>query len=478
MNIEWPKQLKVLVVIFGVLTVIGCTSLNNPLGPESEVAAGSDIQTADQAPDTNETIAIIEDDFEWQGAEGLGKTASPYGPMYKWHYRNQIKPRQAGKLYWCLDPKYRCRDGITDKAIVKKAFAEWQPYVPFVFTETANPATANIVIKFINDKTFKDHSGNNKPWYVGGMILGYAWAPYENSRGLGFDFWGDVYINDFYIKWTASNYCTIQVNGKNYRSDANLRGVLTHELGHALGLGHSSDPRAIMYATASATQTVHDDDIKSVTKVYDMPYQMVYGKQFADKTVRDAFKKILNRQPTSTELSAYSSKLAFNRLPSKRTYDYRCFLAQVASSTAAWNRAGKKSKVFVTNTFIALLNRRPNSSELTTWSTRLDNKTYSRASFTRTIVYGTAWAKGYVRWVYKSQLGASPSSTALTSYSTVIAKGTKKPFEVLWSIVRSESYFVKSSPRTNTGLVNRVYTTLLSTRPSSSQLRSWVSWID
>jgi hypothetical protein len=69
----------------------------------------------------------------------------------------------------------------------------------------------------------------------------------------------------------------IHVNGFDFRfsldgaaGTLDLRSILTHELGHALGLGHSDDPRATMFATGSGLRwrSLEKDDVDGVCSLY------------------------------------------------------------------------------------------------------------------------------------------------------------------------------------------------------------------
>jgi hypothetical protein len=69
----------------------------------------------------------------------------------------------------------------------------------------------------------------------------------------------------------------IHVNGVDFRfsldgapGTLDLRSILTHELGHALGLGHSDNPRATMFATGSGLRwrSLEKDDLDGVCSLY------------------------------------------------------------------------------------------------------------------------------------------------------------------------------------------------------------------
>lgn len=76
---------------------------------------------------------------------------------------------------------------------------------------------------------------------------------------------GELYDADIEIN-TAQNKFSLDGTG----TDPDLLAVLTHEAGHFLGLAHSTDPNATMYAhyVGTSMRTLAPDDVDAICSVY------------------------------------------------------------------------------------------------------------------------------------------------------------------------------------------------------------------
>lgn len=138
------------------------------------------------------------------------------------------------------------RDGITNE--IQRAFTKWSRYSRITFSEVYN-ANADILISF----GIFNH-GDQFPFDGPGNVLAHAFYPSELGI-LG----GDIHFDDS-EDWTFDNY----------HSGVDFYSVALHEMGHSLGLGHSSEPNSIMnpYYSGPQPQDIGYDDVLGMHSLY------------------------------------------------------------------------------------------------------------------------------------------------------------------------------------------------------------------
>ena len=142
----------------------------------------------------------------------------------------------------------------TTKAVLRAALAEWAEVVDVVFTETDTPGLANSI-----DFLFATgNHGDGSSFDGAGDELAHAFLPVNTSNPIA----GDVHFDDAE---------TWEVGDSGASGAYDLMYVAVHEIGHALGVLHSSDPTAALYETVSAS-TVYAAlaaaDISAILAVY------------------------------------------------------------------------------------------------------------------------------------------------------------------------------------------------------------------
>ncbi len=151
-------------------------------------------------------------------------------------------------------------NGITYAQIrstVQEALAEWAQYAPLKFVEVPD-----------SGPSFLDGTGYNAGSYptirigaksIDGQYGALAYAYYPSTNGLG----GDLVLD------TNELWNTRPGGGR-----IDMLEVVTHELGHALGLGHETNTTAVMnpvYAgrfSGPGTAFLYQDDINGIRTLY------------------------------------------------------------------------------------------------------------------------------------------------------------------------------------------------------------------
>ncbi len=155
---------------------------------------------------------------------------------------------------WQRDPTWELtnssraiRDG-SDADAIADAFERWEDVrnADVSFSEVAR--NADITIAFLADW----------PPDVGETTAGFTLT----QRGGGRITSAEICLNDRDFTWTT--------DGRDEGELADVDGVATHEIGHAIGFGHSWARDATMYWSGTTTElrTLHDDDRRGLRFLY------------------------------------------------------------------------------------------------------------------------------------------------------------------------------------------------------------------
>ena len=213
---------KHITAIFAILlfTSLACSSLTPSAAPQTSYRYDS----LPNAGEEGETIAKFQAISQW------GKTNITY------YFING-----TGKI-----------NGSAERDLIRAAFALWADETPLTFNEVSDSAQADILIGWAEGE-----HGDGDPFDGPGDVLAHASYPnpYQNRQ---------VFLHfDDSEKWVNSE-----------TQNVDLLTVAAHEIGHNLGLDHSSDPNALMYPSYSGPHRfLGQDDVAGVQSLYGLAAQ-------------------------------------------------------------------------------------------------------------------------------------------------------------------------------------------------------------
>ncbi|KAH6824194.1 hypothetical protein C2S53_011705 [Perilla frutescens var. hirtella] len=128
------------------------------------------------------------------------------------------------------------------------AFTEWHSYTDFIFSEGQGFSDSELSIGFYS----RDH-GDGSPFDGPGLVVGHAWPPENGIAHFDAD----------------ENWSYDSINGT--PDDAvDFETAALHEIGHMLGLEHSTVQSAVMFPffNLGERKRLDDDDINGIRFLY------------------------------------------------------------------------------------------------------------------------------------------------------------------------------------------------------------------
>jgi hypothetical protein len=210
------------------------------------------------------------------------------------------------------------------RAEILRAMQEWSR----VASVTFNPATGPYQERTLNLLFATGSHGDAYPFDGPGNVLAHTFYPAPpNAEPLA----GDLHFDDA-EEWVAGPDLT--------PSSVDLYSVTLHELGHALGLGHSDVPGSVMYPYYRRATTLTTEDVQAILGLYAAPTATPGGNPPGGQPPTPTPLTIAIQSPGAFPLTTTTPSLPFSGTVSGGTGDVRVTWTtdRSSSGTAAGGR--------------------------------------------------------------------------------------------------------------------------------------------
>ena len=182
------------------------------------------------------------------GCAGALTTAGPVGAYVLASQGWSADASGSVSIHYAFGALTSQLDAATVQGVIESALHTWEQYANITLTPGQADAMRTIVVEFVSGA-----HGDAYP-FTGPTTLAHTFFPAPpNSEPIA----GDMHLNTDEA-WSVG-------------SGVDLFSVALHEAGHALGLGHSDRPGAVMYPYYHLASGLTADDIAGIQALYGPP---------------------------------------------------------------------------------------------------------------------------------------------------------------------------------------------------------------